>query len=122
MTNSIEDLEEADCILAIGSNTTEGHPIVGLRIKRAVMRDDCKLIVAEPRHIRLCYYAQQWLRHRPGSDVAPVSYTHLRAHETEPDLVCRLLLDKKKNNLLNKFLHNKHPNHSTNPKRKHPSR
>ena len=70
MTNSIEDLEEADCILAIGSNTTEGHPIVGLRIKRAVMRDDCKLIVAEPRHIRLCYYAQQWLRHRPGSDVA----------------------------------------------------
>mgnify|MGYP003381663067 CR=1 FL=1 len=27
-----------------------------------------------------------------------VSYTHLRAHETELDLVCRLLLEKKKNN------------------------
>src|SRR5665811_1762153 len=26
----------------------------------------------------------------------PVSYTHLRAHETVLDLVCRLLLDKKK--------------------------
>ena len=26
----------------------------------------------------------------------PVSYTHLRAHETEADLVCRLLLEKKK--------------------------
>src|SRR5659263_740101 len=26
----------------------------------------------------------------------PVSYTHLRAHETRHDLVCRLLLDKKK--------------------------
>ena len=25
-----------------------------------------------------------------------VSYTHLRAHETEADLVCRLLLEKKK--------------------------
>ena len=25
----------------------------------------------------------------------PVSYTHLRAHETEADLVCRLLLEKK---------------------------
>ena len=24
-----------------------------------------------------------------------VSYTHLRAHETEADLVCRLLLEKK---------------------------
>src|SRR5450756_2907991 len=28
--------------------------------------------------------------------VAPVSYTHLRAHETRHDLVCRLLLEKKK--------------------------
>ena len=28
---------------------------------------------------------------------APVSYTHLRAHETVLDLVCRLLLEKKKN-------------------------
>src|SRR5450756_2983154 len=27
-----------------------------------------------------------------------VSYTHLRAHETRHDLVCRLLLEKKKNN------------------------
>ena len=26
-----------------------------------------------------------------------VSYTHLRAHETRHDLVCRLLLEKKKN-------------------------
>ena len=29
--------------------------------------------------------------------VSPVSYTHLRAHETVLDLVCRLLLEKKKN-------------------------
>eukprot|EP00825_Cyclidium_porcatum_P015109 TRINITY_DN18374_c0_g1_i1.p1 TRINITY_DN18374_c0_g1~~TRINITY_DN18374_c0_g1_i1.p1 ORF type:complete len:136 (-),score=29.82 TRINITY_DN18374_c0_g1_i1:17-424(-) len=28
--------------------------------------------------------------------VQPVSYTHLRAHETRHDLVCRLLLEKKK--------------------------
>ena len=30
--------------------------------------------------------------------IAPVSYTHLRAHETVLDLVCRLLLEKKKHN------------------------
>ena len=30
----------------------------------------------------------------------PVSYTHLRAHETEADLVCRLLLEKKKINTI----------------------
>ena len=28
-------------------------------------------------------------------DIAPVSYTHLRAHETGRNLVCRLLLEKK---------------------------
>src|SRR5450756_2737046 len=28
----------------------------------------------------------------------PVSYTHLRAHETRHELVCRLLLEKKKKN------------------------
>src|SRR5665648_1184120 len=32
------------------------------------------------------------------SDITPVSYTHLRAHETRHDLVCRLLLEKKKKN------------------------
>ena len=30
------------------------------------------------------------------SNATPVSYTHLRAHETVLDLVCRLLLEKKK--------------------------
>ena len=32
----------------------------------------------------------------PIPTVEPVSYTHLRAHETREDLVCRLLLEKKK--------------------------
>ena len=32
-----------------------------------------------------------------GNKAEPVSYTHLRAHETVLDLVCRLLLEKKKN-------------------------
>src|SRR5450756_2831841 len=32
----------------------------------------------------------------PKLRLAPVSYTHLRAHETRHDLVCRLLLEKKK--------------------------
>ena len=32
----------------------------------------------------------------PIGAVVAVSYTHLRAHETVLDLVCRLLLEKKK--------------------------
>ena len=38
-----------------------------------------------------------------GEVYAPVSYTHLRAHETPEHLVCRLLLEKKKKN---KHTHN----------------
>src|SRR5450756_2680704 len=33
---------------------------------------------------------------RAGGRFTAVSYTHLRAHETRHDLVCRLLLDRKK--------------------------
>ena len=36
----------------------------------------------------------------------PVSYTHLRAHETVLDLVCRLLLAKKKINKIKNKTHN----------------
>ena len=34
-----------------------------------------------------------------AANAIPVSYTHLRAHETVLDLVCRLLLEKKKKNI-----------------------
>ena len=36
-------------------------------------------------------------------DAGAVSYTHLRAHETVLDLVCRLLLEKKKNKVKRKL-------------------
>ena len=38
----------------------------------------------------------------------PVSYTHLRAHETVLDLVCRLLLETKKNTQKKNNKHNTH--------------
>jgi formate dehydrogenase alpha subunit len=70
MTNSIPDLEESDCILIVGSNTTEQHPIIGSRLLRAREERDSKLIVADPRHIQMAQQADLWLRQRPGSDVA----------------------------------------------------
>ena len=70
MTNSIEEIEFTDAILAIGTNTTENHPIIAMRIKRAVRQRGAKLIVADPREIDLVKYAAIWLRHRPGTDVA----------------------------------------------------
>ncbi len=69
MTNSINEIRDAGCVLAIGTNTTEAHPVIGLEIKRAVDKG-AKLIVANPREIGLVRWADLWLRHNPGTDVA----------------------------------------------------
>ncbi len=69
MTNSINEIGDAACILAIGTNTTAAHPVIGLEVKRAVQNGG-KLIVANPRKIDLCRFADLWLQHRPGTDVA----------------------------------------------------
>ena len=37
-----------------------------------------------------------WRKRVNQKSIKPVSYTHLRAHETRSNLVCRLLLEKKK--------------------------
>lgn len=68
MTNSIDDIRSAKCILVIGSNTTEQHPVIGIRIKEAKRRG-ARIIVANPRRIDLCDIADIWLRNRPGTDL-----------------------------------------------------
>jgi anaerobic selenocysteine-containing dehydrogenase len=70
MTNSIDEIEYANAIFAIGTNTTENHPVIGAKVKRAVRQHGAKLIVADPRKIDLVKYAAVWLRQRPGTDVA----------------------------------------------------
>jgi formate dehydrogenase alpha subunit len=69
MTNSINEIGDAACILAIGTNTTEDHPVIGIEMKRAV-NNGGKLIVANPREVDLCHFASLWLQHNPGTDVA----------------------------------------------------
>ncbi|MAH22135.1 MAG: formate dehydrogenase subunit alpha [Thaumarchaeota archaeon] len=69
MTNTNNDISNAACILAIGTNTTETHPVIGFNVKKAVHRGG-KLIVANPHRIRLVRFADVWLRQRPGTDVA----------------------------------------------------
>jgi formate dehydrogenase major subunit/formate dehydrogenase alpha subunit len=68
MTNSIPEIEQADCIFAIGSNTVEQHPLIGTRIMRAKERG-AKLIVADPRRTPLTSYADVYLPLKPGTDV-----------------------------------------------------
>jgi len=69
MTNPVDDLLIADVILVTGSNTTENHPIVGLKIREAVARGS-KLLLFDPRQIQLSQISTVWARQRPGTDVA----------------------------------------------------
>ena len=69
MTNSLDDICQAKCILAIGTNTTEAHPIIGMNIRKAVREGNTKLIVANPLEIGLVRDADLWLQHHAGTDV-----------------------------------------------------
>lgn len=70
MTNSIADIVEAKAILAIGTNTTEAHPVLSLQIKKAVRQHGAALIVADPRRIELVDFAAVHLRLEAGTDLA----------------------------------------------------
>lgn len=69
MTNSIKELEDSDCILVIGSNTTSSHPLVATRIFRAKEKG-ARLIVVDPRRIQLALKADLHVRQNLGTDVA----------------------------------------------------
>lgn len=73
MTNSIEELEDAEVILVMGSNTTEQHPLIGMRIINAVKSKGAKLIVADPRKIPLAEYADTYAPIKPGSNLALIN-------------------------------------------------
>lgn len=72
MTNTINGILDSDVMLVIGSNTTETHPIIGLRMLEAA-RKGSKLIVADPRRIKLCDSAEHWMQQRPGTDGALIN-------------------------------------------------
>ncbi len=69
MTGSISDVDDAEIIFVTGSNTTESHPVIGSRIKRAVAKG-ARLIVADPRRIELAAKAELFLQLRPGTNIA----------------------------------------------------
>ena len=69
MTNSVAELEDADCIFIIGSNTTSSHPLVATRIFRAKQKG-AKLIVADPRRIQIAMMADIHVQQNLGTDVA----------------------------------------------------
>ena len=68
MTNDIASIAHSDVILIIGSDTTAAHPVIASHIKRAV-KQGAKLIVIDPKRIKMADYATLYVAQRPGTDV-----------------------------------------------------
>ncbi len=70
MTNPLQDVLKSKVILITGTNTTANHPIIANYIIEAVQKHGAKLIVVDPRHIKLVDISHMWLRQKLGTDVA----------------------------------------------------
>ncbi len=68
MTNSINEIRDADCILITGSNTAESHPVISYEVVRAVNKG-ASLIVIDPRRTPMVEHATLWLQPTPGTDI-----------------------------------------------------
>nr|VFK55557.1 MAG: formate dehydrogenase major subunit [Candidatus Kentron sp. TC] len=68
-TNSIADLDATDCILVIGANPTDAHPVTGARIKQKFLQGVTGIVI-DPRRTELARYARYHLQPRPGTNVA----------------------------------------------------
>ncbi|MFJ3338448.1 formate dehydrogenase subunit alpha [Streptomyces sp. NPDC086766] len=68
-TDSFDDIDRADCLLVVGANPLEAHPVVGARLLQRALRG-ATLIVADPRAVGLAGHADVHLRPRPGTNVA----------------------------------------------------
>ena len=73
MTNPMQDVLKSKVILIIGTNTTSNHPIIANYIYEAVQKHGAKLIVVDPRKIKLVGISHLWLRHKLGTDVALIN-------------------------------------------------
>ena len=69
MTQSIADIAESKCLLVIGTNTFEQHPLIGRRIMQA-KKNGAKIIYADPRLTATGKQADLFLQFYSGTDVA----------------------------------------------------
>jgi formate dehydrogenase major subunit len=68
-SGSISDIEQADLVLIIGSNTAESHPVLATRVKQSHKLRGQKLIVSDLRRNEMAERADLFLHPRPGTDL-----------------------------------------------------
>ncbi|WP_282608070.1 formate dehydrogenase subunit alpha [Pelagibius sp. Alg239-R121] len=70
MTNSYNDIHKSRAIFLIGGNPAEAHPVSLLHLLKAKEENNAPLIVCDPRFTRTAAHADEFVRMRPGTDVA----------------------------------------------------
>src|SRR6201999_1683277 len=88
-TGSFTDFDHADATILIGANPTDGHPVVGARIKQATLRG-MKLVTIDPRRIELADYGVLHLSPRPGTNAAVmlgIAHVIRRDGFTDPEFI-----------------------------------
>ena len=73
MTNSWNDIKNADVILIMGGNAAEAHPCGFKWVTEAKANNGAKLIVVDPRFTRSAAVADFYAPIRPGTDIAFLS-------------------------------------------------
>ncbi|MES9898785.1 MAG: formate dehydrogenase subunit alpha [Sedimenticola sp.] len=68
-TNSIDEIALADCLLLIGANPGDAHPVTGAKLRQSALKG-VPVIVIDPRVTDLARLATIHLQLRPGSNVA----------------------------------------------------
>jgi formate dehydrogenase major subunit len=68
-SGSIADIEKAELVVIVGSNTAESHPVLATRVKRAHKLRGQKLIVSDLRENEMARRADVFLHPRPGTDL-----------------------------------------------------
>jgi formate dehydrogenase major subunit len=72
-SGSISDVEKADLVLIVGSNTAESHPVIATRVKSSHKLDGQKLIVSDLREHEMARRADLFLHPKPGTDLVWLS-------------------------------------------------
>jgi len=72
-SGSIGDIEKADLVAIVGSNTAESHPVLATRVKRAHKLHGQKLIVSDLREHEMARRADVFLHPRAGTDLVWLS-------------------------------------------------
>jgi formate dehydrogenase major subunit len=72
MTNSMNDMRNSKAMILFGANPAEAHPVSLQHILWAKEANKSKLIVCDPRFTRTAAHADEYVRLRPGTDVALV--------------------------------------------------